>query len=44
LINEFKRRLDEPVRMVIGAPIARDMLDDLKSDPTHMMEALRRHT
>lgn len=44
LINEFKRRLDEPVRMVIGAPIARDVLDDLKTDPTHMMEALRRHT
>lgn len=44
LINEFKRRLDEPVRMVIGAPISRDVLDGLKSDPTHMMDVLRRHT
>lgn len=44
LINEFKRRLDEPVRMVIGAPIASDVLDGLKSDPTHMMDVLRRHT
>ena len=44
LINEFKRRLDEPVRVVIGAPIARDMLDGLKSDPTQMMDVLRRHT
>lgn len=44
LINEFKRRLDEPVRVVIGAPIARDTLDGLKSDPTQMMDVLRRHT
>lgn len=33
LIKEFKARIDEPVRVVIGDPIASTRLDPLKSDP-----------
>lgn len=44
LIKEFKARIDEPVRVVIGDPIASTRLDPLKSDPRAMMEALRRET
>lgn len=44
LIKEFRARVDEPVRVVIGAPIASAQLDPLKADPTRMMEFLRRAT
>lgn len=44
LINEFKRRVDEPVRLVIGEPIARDRLDALKGDSKGMMDFLRGET
>ena len=44
LLSEFKSRMDEPVRVVIGQPIAPATLDALKSDPTAMMETLRRAT
>ena len=44
LIKEFKSRTDEPVRVVIGAPIPAATIDALKSDPTAMMETLRRAT
>jgi putative hemolysin len=44
LIKEFKSRTDEPVRVVIGAPIPAETIDALKSDPTAMMETLRRAT
>jgi len=44
LIKEFHSRIDEPVRVVIGAPIASAQLAALKSDPTRMMETLRRAT
>ncbi len=41
LIKEFRSRTDAPVRLVIGDPIPRDSLG---SDPTAMMETLRRAT
>jgi putative hemolysin len=44
LIKEFKSRIDEPVQVVIGDPIASTRLDPLKSDPRAMMEFLRRET
>ncbi len=44
LIKEFKSRIDEPVRVVIGDPIASTRLAPLKSDPKAMMEFLRRAT
>lgn len=42
LLKEFKARIDEPVRVVIGEPIAASSLS--AKDPTEMMETLRRHT
>ena len=33
LINEFRARVDEPVKIVVGAPISQDKLD-AQSDPT----------
>jgi putative hemolysin len=44
LIKEFKSRVDEPVRVVIGDPIATTRLDPLKSEPRAMMDFLRRET
>jgi putative hemolysin len=44
LLSEFKSRMDEPVRVVIGKPVAAATLDALKSDPTAMMETLRSAT
>ncbi|MBN2630064.1 MAG: lysophospholipid acyltransferase family protein [Rhodobacteraceae bacterium] len=44
LIKEFHSRIDEPVRVVIGAPIAAAQLAALKATPTAMMETLRRAT
>jgi putative hemolysin len=44
LIKEFRARVDEPVKVVIGAPIASARLAPLKSDPKAMMEFLRRET
>lgn len=44
LIKEFRSRVDEPVRVVIGAPISAESLAPLKADPTRMMEFLRRAT
>lgn len=44
LLNEFKRRTDEPVRVVIGAPIPADSLQALRANPAAMMETLRRAT
>jgi putative hemolysin len=41
LIKEFRARIDEPVRIVVGQPIAPDVL---KADPNAMMESLRRAT
>jgi putative hemolysin len=44
LINEFKRRVDEPVRVVIGAPVPPSEIDALRSDPNAMMDHLRART
>ena len=44
LIKEFKRRVDEPVRVVIGAPIPRAEIDARRSDTRAMMDFLRRET
>ncbi|MFN7223700.1 MAG: lysophospholipid acyltransferase family protein [Paracoccaceae bacterium] len=44
LIKEFRARVDEPVRVVIGKPIAASDLSALKSDAPRMMEFLRRST
>lgn len=44
LIKEFKKRVDTPVRVVIGDPIGRDKLDPLAKDGKAMMEFLRKAT
>lgn len=44
LIKEFRSRVDEPVRIVVGAPISSAQLGPLKSRPAEMMEFLRRST
>lgn len=44
LIKEFRKRVDTPVRVAIGAPIGRDMLDPLAGDPKAMMRTLREAT
>ncbi len=44
LIKEFRSRVDEPVRVVIGTPIARERLDAHLGDTKAMMDFLRRET
>ena len=44
LIREFKKRVDTPVRVVIGEPIPREKLDPLATDSRAMMDFLRRST
>lgn len=44
LIKEFKSRIDEPVRVVVGEPIASARLAPFKSDPKAMMDFLRQAT
>ena len=44
LIREFKRRVDTPVRVVIGAPLGRDALEARAGDSKSLMEFLRRKT
>jgi putative hemolysin len=44
LIKEFKKRVDTPVKVVIGEPIARDVLDPLAKDTRKMMDFLRKAT
>ncbi|MEL0435563.1 lysophospholipid acyltransferase family protein [Phycobacter sp. K97] len=44
LIKEFHRRVDTPVRMVIGEPIGRDKLDPLATNAKAMMDFLRKAT
>ena len=44
LINEFKRRVDEPVRVVVGDPIDRAQLAMHGGDAKGMMDFLRAQT
>lgn len=44
LIKEFRKRVDTPVRVVIGAPIGRDILDPMAKDSRKMMDFLRKAT
>jgi putative hemolysin len=44
LLKEFKSRIDEPVRVVIGEPIAAARLGAFRADPAGMMEFLRKTT
>ncbi len=44
LIKEFKSRVDEPVRVVVGEPIQQSQLDAHAGDPKAMMDFLRRAT
>lgn len=44
LIKEFHRRVDTPVRVVIGDPIGRDKLDPLAGNAKAMMDFLRKAT
>lgn len=44
LIKEFKARIDEPVRIVVGKPLPATDLAALRSDPRAMMDYLRRAT
>ncbi|OIQ43798.1 MAG: acyltransferase [Roseobacter sp. MedPE-SW] len=44
LIKEFNKRVDTPVKVVIGAPITRDILTPLAKDTKGMMDFLRKAT
>lgn len=44
LIKEFHARIDEPVQLVVGEPIASTQMAPYKSDPKAMMEFLRKAT
>lgn len=44
LIREFKKRVDTPVRVAIGKPIERDVLDEKAKDTKGLMDFLRQRT
>ena len=44
LIKEFKARVDEPVKVVIGKPLSQTTLGDHRKDPKGMMDYLRKAT
>ncbi|GFE51653.1 glycerol acyltransferase [Roseobacter cerasinus] len=44
LIKEFKKRVDTPVRIAVGKPIGRAVLDPLAKDGKAMMDFLRKAT
>ncbi|WP_164658889.1 lysophospholipid acyltransferase family protein [Tropicibacter sp. Alg240-R139] len=44
LIKEFKKRVDTPVKVVVGEPIGRDILDPMAKDGRAMMDFLRKAT
>lgn len=44
LIKEFKKRVDTPVKVVVGEPIGRDILDPMAKDSRAMMDFLRKAT
>ncbi len=43
-IKEFKKRIGTPIRVVVGEPIERDVLDALGGDSKAMMDFLREET
>ena len=43
-IKEFKKRVDTPVRVAIGEPITRDVLDPMSTDTKSLMDFLRKAT
>jgi len=44
LIKEFRERVDTPVRVAIGEPLGRDVLEPLAGDAKAMMDFLRKAT
>ena len=44
LIREFRRRVDRPVRLTIGRPIAEDEIAARRGDPRALMDFLRKAT
>ncbi|MFW2587477.1 lysophospholipid acyltransferase family protein [Sagittula sp. SSi028] len=44
LIKEFRKRVDSPVRVAIGEPIAQDDITSRAKDPRAMMDFLRKST
>ncbi len=44
LIQEFRKRVDTPVRIVIGAPIPAQVIDSRKKDARELMDFLRKAT
>ncbi|MGH1369252.1 MAG: lysophospholipid acyltransferase family protein [Maritimibacter sp.] len=44
LIREFKKRIDKPVRLQIGAPLSPETLRQYANDPKSMMDFLRQST
>ncbi|WP_428925493.1 lysophospholipid acyltransferase family protein [Marinibacterium sp. SX1] len=44
LIKEFRKRVDAPVRLVVGKPISREVLNPLAKDSKAMMDFLRKST
>lgn len=44
MIREFRCRVNQPVRVVVGAPVAPARLAEFRTDPTAMMDFLRRVT
>ncbi|MDD9977777.1 MAG: hypothetical protein OXQ30_08615, partial [Boseongicola sp.] len=44
LFKEFKRKVDEPVKVVIGKPISPDDIQSRRNNPIAMMDFLRAST
>ena len=44
LIKEFKKRIDTPVRVVVGDPITQEDLTEFSTDSRAMMDFLRKKT
>ena len=44
LVNEFKRRINKPVRISVGEPLDRAVLDAYAKDPRGLMDFLRNAT
>jgi len=44
LVNEFKRRINKPVKIAVGKPLGREALDAYIKDPRALMDFLREAT